>query len=196
METGTAHYHDIAVSHVAVRKKGDTTGGSGSCRQPGKELLLLGYQLSPVTPRQSSGAVLLFHYHGGSRSMDRRHHYLSGLMRLSRCRKGQAITAAAVFSLEMLRGWSGKMAKQTQAHINKDTQAAGTAGVHVSSPADESQLSFNVCLNSPSSLLFLWQKSGFSLELGCFGLIVRWPPRGQRSKTAGDFAVIWIMCSI
>lgn len=35
--------------------------------------------------------------------MERRHHYPSGLMRLSRRRKGQAITAGAVFSLEMRR---------------------------------------------------------------------------------------------
>lgn len=74
-------------------------------------LLSLGYQPSPVTPRWSSRAVLLFHYHRGSRSMERRHHYPSGLMRLSRCRKGQAITAGAVFSLEMRRGWRGMEAK-------------------------------------------------------------------------------------
>lgn len=37
--------------------------------------------------------------------MERRHHYPSGLMRLSHCRKGQAITAGAVFSLETRRGW-------------------------------------------------------------------------------------------
>lgn len=48
------------------------------------ELLSLGYQPSPMTPRWSSRAALLFHYHGGSRSMERRHHYPSGLMRLSR----------------------------------------------------------------------------------------------------------------
>lgn len=51
------------------------------------ELLSLGFQPSPVTPQWSSRAVLLFHYHRGSRSMERRHHYPSGLMRLSRCRK-------------------------------------------------------------------------------------------------------------
>lgn len=47
-------------------------------------------------PRWSSRAVVLFHYGRGSRSMERRHHYPSGLMRLSQCCKGQAITAAAV----------------------------------------------------------------------------------------------------
>lgn len=31
-EKGTAHYHDTAISHVDIREKGDTTGGSGSCR--------------------------------------------------------------------------------------------------------------------------------------------------------------------
>lgn len=36
--------------------------------------------------------------------MARRHHYPSGLMRLSRRRKGQAITAGAVFSPETRRG--------------------------------------------------------------------------------------------
>lgn len=51
------------------------------------ELLPLGYQASPMTPWWSRRAVLLFHYHRGSRSMERRHHYPSGLMRLSHCPK-------------------------------------------------------------------------------------------------------------
>lgn len=87
METGKAHYHDTTISHVDVREKGDTTGGLWVLSLARNELLSLGYQPSPVTPRWSSRAVLLFHYHRGSRSMERRHHYPSGLMRLSRCRK-------------------------------------------------------------------------------------------------------------
>lgn len=51
------------------------------------EMLPLGYQPSPMTLCWSSRADLLFHYHRASRSMERRHHYPSGLMRLSRCRK-------------------------------------------------------------------------------------------------------------
>lgn len=51
------------------------------------EMLPLGYQPSPMTLCWSSRADLLFHYHRDSRSMERRHHYPSGLMRLSRCRK-------------------------------------------------------------------------------------------------------------
>lgn len=86
-------------------------------------LLSLGYQPSPVTPRWSSRAVLLFHYHRGSRSMERRHHYPSGLMRLSHCRKGQAITAGAVFSLEIRSGWlrDGGEIDSTHRHRNKQT---------------------------------------------------------------------------
>lgn len=90
-------------------------------------LLSLGYQPSPVTPRWSSRAVLLFHYHRGSRSMERRHHYPSGLMRLSHCRKGQAITAGAVFSLETRRGWREmevKLIVQADTHANKSTLEA------------------------------------------------------------------------
>lgn len=51
------------------------------------EMLPLGYQPSPMTLCWSSRADLLFHYHRASRSMERCHHYPSGLMRLSRCRK-------------------------------------------------------------------------------------------------------------
>lgn len=50
-------------------------------------MLPLGYQPSPMTLCWSSRADLLFHYHRASRSTERRHHYPSGLMRLSGCRK-------------------------------------------------------------------------------------------------------------
>lgn len=87
-ETGnTAHYHDTAVSHVDVRGEGWHYRGLWVLSLARNELLSLGYQPSPMTPRWSSRAVLLFHYRRGSRSMERRHHYPSGLMRLSRCRK-------------------------------------------------------------------------------------------------------------
>lgn len=107
IEMGTVHYRDIAISHVGVRGEGWHYRGLWFLSLARNGLLSLGYQPSPVTPQWSSRAVLLFHYHRGSRSMERRHHYPSGLMRLSCCRKGQAITAGAVFSLEMRRGWRG-----------------------------------------------------------------------------------------
>lgn len=53
--------------------------------------------------------------------MKRRHHYPSGLMRLSRRRKGQAITVGAVFSLEMRRGWRRMTVKLI---VQKDTPRA------------------------------------------------------------------------
>lgn len=105
METRTLYSHDTTNSHVDVGEKGDTYRGLRVSSLADDGLLFLGYQPSPVTPKWSSRAVVLFHYHRGSRSMERRHHYPSGLMRLSHCRKGQAITAGAVFSLQTRRGW-------------------------------------------------------------------------------------------
>lgn len=75
------------VSHVDERRRGWHYEGLWVLSLGRNEPLSLGYQPSPMTPRWSGGAVLLFHYHRGSRSMERRHHYPSGLMRLSRRRK-------------------------------------------------------------------------------------------------------------
>lgn len=81
------HQGDASVSPVDVQEEGDTAGGLWVSSLGSKEMLPLGYQPSPMTLRWSSGADLLFHYRGASRSTERRHHYPSGLMRLSRSRK-------------------------------------------------------------------------------------------------------------
>lgn len=89
--------------------------------------------LPPWPPWWGSRAVLLFHYHRGSRSKERRHHYPSGLMRLSRCRKGQAITAGAVFSLETPRCCRVTDSTGGLPHTHKHTAAARVFSIHASS---------------------------------------------------------------
>lgn len=97
------------------------------------ELLSLGYQASPVTPRWSSGAVLLFHYHRGSRSMERRHHYPSGLMRLSRCRKRSGNYCWCSFQPGDAKGLErdeGGIDTHSAPHIQTNKH---TLGIHISS---------------------------------------------------------------
>lgn len=140
VEMRTLCSHDTTNSHVDAGKKGDTYRGLRVLSLASDGLLFLGYQPSPVTPKWSSRAVVLFHYHRGSHSMERRHHYPSGLMRLSHCRKGQTITAGAVFSLQTHRGWRkmgwGGGSRYTQSNKQSHRCVACMFCIHVFSLLD------------------------------------------------------------
>lgn len=133
------------VSHVDERRRGWHYGGLWVLSLGRNEPLSLGYQPSPMTPRWSGGAVLLFHYHRGSRSMERRHHYPSGLMRLSRCRKRSGNYCWYSFqpgdAKRVERDGGG--IDSTRTHTHARTKATCMMGIRLSSLLKTSALEIN-----------------------------------------------------